>query len=795
MTPRWRRVSWLSVVSIGCAVGLLMAAATIADDILRKPFLERSVDRIVAVFARHVTTARERELTSFVIYQDWQTRAASFERLSGYALSTINLVGDPMPQTVRAAQVTPGFFETLQATPASGRAFTSEESTREPSPVCVISHALWRSRFGGSASTVGSTIRLDSVGGRGVSGAYTIVGVGPPTLRYPEHVDIWMPFTAPEFFLKSRGGQWFGVVGQMRPGVSLEQATAEMNTVMTAVQAEHPGQQPTHTANLVPIRHVLTARYEALIGGLAATAGLLLVVVAASAGGLLAARALREQRHDTIRLSLGARPRALVGVAAREGAVLGALAFAVSVPTSLVCLRILGIFSAELFDVSLGTGVGVLSVVAGLTCAVGVSTALAIIVKLHSLGQTDSMGNFHNQARLGSSRATTRLRSALIVGEIALSVLLLAAAGDLLARVAALRDVDLGFETERLLTVRVALPPGRYAGPRASQFYESLIERVRALPSVADVAASSDDPLFGVSANPEFTLQYENRTLTPDERTPVLVNGVTDTYFEVLGLRIVEGEAPAQGGASGALRAAINQTFAARLFPDVSPIGRRFRFGGRDQPWWTIVGIVADARNDGPLASAKPTAYLSYPAFGKSEMTVLVKTNGDVDAIVPGIRAIVANLDPDLPIGRIAAATDRVEARFAGLRIGALVMTVLATAALVLTGLGLYGVLATVATEIRPELGLRIALGASPGDMLRLVLGRTGVLVAAGLVLGAACAAVAGLTLRTMTPVEMPGLEQTIALIGSVSIVSLAAAARPAWQAVRVRPAEALRAE
>jgi putative ABC transport system permease protein len=786
---RWRRVSWLSVVSIGCAVGLLMAAAAIADSILRQPFLDRSADPVVAVFARHVATARERELTSFVIFQDWQARATSFEHLSGYRLSTTNVLGEPMPQTVRAAQVTPGFFESLQITPARGRAFVSEELTPEGSRICVISDGLWKSRYGGNASILGSTIRLDNVGGMGLSGPYTIVGIAPATLRYPERVDIWMPFSAPEFFLKSRAGQWFGVVGRMHPGISLEQATTEMDAVMRAQQTEHPGQQPTHTANLVPIRHVLTARYEALIGGLAAASALLLVVVAASAGGLLAARALREQQYDRIRLSLGARTGTLVSAAAREGAALGVLAFAISVPASLVCLRVLGTVSVESFDLPLPTGISVLSVFAGLACAVGVSTALAVLVKMHALRQTDRIGTFPNQARLGSSRATTRLRGGLIVTEVALSVVLLAAAADLLARVAALRDVDLGFETDRLLTVRVALPTDRYAGTRAPQFYESLIERVRTLPSVANVAASSDDPLFGVSANPEFTLEYENRTLTPDERTPVLVNGVTDTYFDVLGLRLVEGEAP------GALSATINQTFARRLFPGVDPIGRRFRFGGRNQPWWTIAGIVADARNDGPAASPKPTAYLPYPAFGKSEMTLLVKTNAEVDAVVPSIRAIIADLDPDLPIGRVAAAADRVEARFASLRIGALVMTLLATAALMLTGLGLYGVLAAVATQIRPEIGLRMALGASPVDMLRLILGRAVTVVAAGLALGAGFAVAAGLTLRTMAPVEIPGPRGIIILIASVCLVSLAAAVRPAWQALRVRPAEALRAE
>ncbi len=337
MAPRLLRISWLSPLSIGCAVGLLMAASTIAAVVLGWPVTPASAGRIVAVFARHVATERDRELTSFAIFQDWQAQTASFERLAGYTLSTVNLVGEPAPLTVRAAGVTPDFFQTLDANPALGRGFVSQVSAAAVARECVISDALWRSRFGTSASVIGSVVHLDVVNGMGQSGPFTIVGVAPAALRYPERVDVWMPFAPPEFFLTNRSGQWFGVVGRMQSGVSVQQVTAEMNAVMAAVQTEQSGRQPTHTANLVPVQELLTRRYQALVRGLAATAGVLLLVVAASAGGLLAARALREQQDDSIRVSLGARPMGLITAAGREGLVLGVMAFVISVPAALAC--------------------------------------------------------------------------------------------------------------------------------------------------------------------------------------------------------------------------------------------------------------------------------------------------------------------------------------------------------------------------------------------------------------------------------------------------------------------------
>ncbi len=791
--PAVRRLSWLSVITIGSAVGLLMAATAVADSVLGSPFAGSSADGVVAVFARHLATDRERELTSFAVFQDWKTRTGSFEQLSGYTLSTVNLVGDPAPRTIRAAQVTADFFDTLNTAPVLGRGFAQSGLTPDPE-VCVISDGLWRSRFGANPSIVGSVIHVDAVNGIWSSGALTVVGVMPGTLRFPERVDLWTPLALPDRLRANRSGQWFGVVGHLRRDVSSAAAAAEMSAVMAAVQAAEPKQQPAHDANLVPIVELLTARYRALVVGLVAAAGVLLLVVSASAGGLLAAGAIREHVNDRIRLSLGAGARRLIADAARDGVWLGIVAFVPAVPVAFACSSVFGLIAVELFDTASTARISWLSAVTGLACATLVSTALAVVVKAHSLAQARKAGPWPNQASVGGLRATTRLRSGLIVGEIALSVVLLATAIDLLTRVQRLRGVDLGFDVNHVLTTRVALPPARYTGERSTQFYESLIDRIRAVPSVTSAAVSSDDPLFGVSANPEFTLQFENRELAPDERLPILVNGVTERYFDVLGLRVLDGQAPKRGSAD-VLQAAINETLAARLFPHERPLGRRFRFGGRNPPWWTIVGVIADARNDGPLAPPRPTAYLSYPAFGKADMTLLVKTTGEVNGVVNDIRAAISELDPNLPIARIASARDLVEARFASLHIGALVVTALAATALMLSGLGLYGVLAAISALSRAEIGVRIALGAGARDMIELVLGRAVRLVAIGLLIGAACTGVMGLVLGSAVATQALRTQHILAIIATVAVVGLIAAAAPAWHATRVSPAETLRTE
>lgn len=790
------RLSWTSVICLGAAVGVLVGAGAAADALLRQPFARQRGGAVVAIFANHTVTGRPRELTSFATFTDWRRAARVFEQVSGYASATLNLLGEPEPITLRAAVVAERFFDTLDMPLAHGRGFRLAEHSAGLAQVCVISDALWHTRFGAAPDVVGRSIRLDQLSGMARSGIFTIVGIAPPRGTYPEEVELWMPYVPTAAQLTNRSGQWFSVVGRLRARVTPAQADADMRVVAAGAPAEHSQAQPPYVPNLVPLREVLTAKYEGLVAGLGAAAVLLLLVVTASISGVLAARALREAHADVIRLSLGARRRDLLSAAARDGLLLGLLAAAISLPCALGALALINRLGRQMLETPLDLRLTWMSVGGGVVTAVGVAVTLALLVKGQALRRGWWTVVPHAPGGNRGTRATARVRNVLIVAEIALSVVLLAAAATLFGRVAEIRATDLGLEVDHLLTVRVTLPASRYDDARGTAFFTELLERINGLPGVRAAAVSSDDPLLGVSANPEFTVLVEDRPQEGQQRLPIVLNGVSAEYFDVLGLHLVEGEIPpASGAARETLSVLVNRTFVRSLFSGERAIGRRFRYGGRNPPWWTIAGVVDDTRNDGPLAPTRPMAYLPYPAFGKSDMTLLVRVANDARSLIPPLRTIVRDMDRDLPIGRIALARDLVEARSAGLQVGALVMAGLALAALLLSGVGLQGVLAAAFAQSATEIGVRMAIGASPADVMRLVLARTATLAIGGLAVGTVLTGLAGLTLRRFVAGAVPRPQEAIAVLVGVALVSLLAGAWPAWKATRVKPIDALRAE
>jgi predicted permease len=790
MKGRLPRIDWLGTLTLGTATGVLMAVLVLTDRLYLSPLGPARIDASVAVFAAHTDTGRPRELTSYASFAEWRERAAAVAALSGYRSAFTNIVGEPQPERLRAALVASQFFEVAGTRLARGRGFDDGDYV-SPGLVCVISDSLWRRRFRADPAIVGAPIRLELSGTQ--TDVFMVVGVAPPGFRYPDHADIWTPFIPTASSSRNHSGQWFATIGQLRQGVTVEQARTELTRVMQDVQLTHPRVQPNHVANVVSLRDLLTEDHRTLLSGLALAAILLWLSATATVGSLLTARSIETRREEAVRVSLGAPRRALLLDALTQGVRHGAAAFLVAVPVSLITLRLFGTFSVDALESAVDLTMTVPVAAAALFVLVATYAAVLCLLLAHSLRTIEATGTRAWTADRIAGIAYVRTRAALAIVQIAFTVVAMILGAGILTRLASIERVDMGFVDDNLYTVRLELPAARYNDTQTVQFFDAALERLRLLPGMAGAAAASDEPLFGQSANPEFTLQLENRPLAPDERTPVLVNGVTRDYFALLRIPVVAGDVKALDGAD--LTALVNRSFAQRFYGTEEPVGRRFRFGGTNPPWWTITGVVADTRNDGPLQPPKPTVYMNGKRFSKSGVTLFAKASGDVDATTSAMRSALANLDPNLPIGRIAPVNALIRQRFSDVWLASQGLVAVSAAALALALLGLAGIQLALAAELRAEIALRAALGARPLDIAQFLGRRIVPVVLVGVSVGTVSGLATAHAVATYAAFDRPHPILVALITGAVGAVALAVSVVPVATVVRTDPALALRSQ
>jgi putative ABC transport system permease protein len=782
-----RRERWFATVAIGTVaigIGLSTAVFSVGKSLLVDTLPYRDADRAAMVWVTNPRQGFDRDFTSYPRLLAWRERSALIETFAAYTVRQAIVTGVGDPEQLRVVRATPEFFQVVQTEPVVGRLFAASE---EQAAVVVLGHGLWQRKFGGQRSAVGQTLRLDSV-------PYTIIGVLPPAFHFPERdLDAWAPLRpGPED--RRSGAFWLQSVARLKRGVSLAQAQQEMTAIATRLASERPEDRELGIA-LVGLRDEIAGPFRPALVMLAVAVVGVLMVACVNVAGMLTARGAARRREVAIRTALGASRRRVVRQLLTQAVTLFLLGGALGVALGSMLLRLLVRVAPPTLswvgDVSLDAQM--LAVALGMAAFTGV--LFGVLPSWRGAGADVVEVVASGVKGAGGGGLSQRFRWALVVTQIAIATIVVSAASLSLTSLVHAQRVDLGFEPGHVLTARLQLPRTRYPEAAArQQFFDRLLERVRALPGVSGAAAGSSILLSRLPNSSRFAIEGRPETI----QQPLTFDIVTPDFFSVLQVPLLRGRFFSdRDRADGERVAIINETTAKTHWPSEDPLGKRFKFGdpGDDAPWLTVVGIVADTRRAGVDRPVFTESYQPYTQDPRS-MTLLIRTAGEPTAIAPALRAVVRELDPDQPLAHVASLDALTDNETAARRFSTWLLGTFGIAATALTGIGLYSLLAYLVALRRHEMAVRLAIGASPHHVLGVMARHVALAVGVGMSLGLVGALTTARAMRGLLFGIEPWdpLSQT-ATVAALVLVAVAAAWMPTRRAMRVDPAIVLRTD
>jgi putative ABC transport system permease protein len=782
-----RRERWFAAMAIGTvAIGIALSTAvfSVGKSLLFDALPYREAERTAMVWVTNPRQGFDRDFTSYPRLLAWRERSELIDAFAGFTFRNAVVTGIGDPEQLRIVRATPEFFQIVRTEPIVGRVFAASE---EQAAVVVLGHGLWQRKFGGQSSAVGQTLRLDSV-------PHTIVGVLPQSFQFPERdLDAWVPLQ-PSADDRRSSAFWLNTVARLKPGVSLAQAQQEMSAIATRLGAERSGDRELGIA-LVGLRDEIASPFKPALVMLAAAVLGVLTIACVNVAGMLAARGAARQREVAIRTALGASRRRILRQLLTEAVTLFVLGGVIGVALASVLLRLLVWVAPPtlswLRDVSLDGPM--LAIALAMAAVTGVlfgvvpswKGAGADIVEIVASGVKGA----------GRSELSQRFRWALVVSQVAIATIVVSAASLSLTSLVQAQRVDLGFEPTHVLTARLQLPRSKYPDAAVrQQFFDRLLERVRALPGVTAVAAGSSVLLDGSPNSSSFSIEGRPTLI----QQPLTFDIITPDFFRVLQVPLLRGRVFSEHERADGLRVAIiNETAANTHWPNEDPLGKRFKFGNPDEDarWWTVVGIVADTRRAGVDHPVFTESYQPYTQDPRS-MTVLIRTAGEPTAIAPALRTVVRELDRDQPLAQVAPLDALIDNQTAARRFSTWLFGVFSMAAIALTAIGLYGLLAYLVALRRHEIAVRLAIGGSRHHVLGLVVRHVSLVVGLGITIGLAGALTTAQWMRSLLfgiePWDPLSQTATVAVLG---LVTVAAAWIPTRRAMRVDPASVLRTE
>jgi putative ABC transport system permease protein len=795
-------LSLAAVVTLALGIGATTAIFSVVSAVLLRPLPYPDSDRLLAVWV--AWEGSDRSGLSPAEYLDYRASVPAFRHLGIWAGSTAIVSGEE-PRTVQAAYASADLFPALGVAPALGRTFTAEEDRPSGDAVAVVSHGFWRTWLGGSPDAVGRRIVVDGE-------PRTIVGVMPAGFALPgdvaagQETQLYLPTGLDPALIDDRGSHFLSAVARLRPGVSPAEALGALRTRAAASVAEFPDDYPEDmrfTAGGAPLREdVLGAIRRPLLLLLGAVT-LLLLVACANVAGLLLSRGEERRRELAVRAALGASRIRLTGAVLVESVLLSLVGGAAGVALALWGTEtLLALRPAELPSLGeAGVDARVLAFALAAALFAGVACGLAPAASVVGRGLADALGG--GRGDLGRPRQ--RLRGALVVAQVAVTLVLLAGAGLLARSLAGMLAVDPGYATRGVLAVQLGLPSGDYAeAPRVLAFYRDLLPRLRGLPGVLHAGAVSNLPLETTLGDLNF--EIEGRPVPPGARSPAADwQVVTPGYFEAMGIPVLRGRSITDADHENAPGAVvINERMAREHWPGEDPLGRRFTLGGGAGPGVVeVVGVAGDVRHAGLDAEPRPEMYLPHAQFRFWDdggpllgMDVVIRSAADPAELTRAIAREVHAVDPGVPVDEVQTIERVVAASVAGPRFAAILAGSFSVLALVLAGVGLYGLVAYAAARRVREVGLRIAVGARGADVVRLLVGEALRLVGLGLVAGLPAALLGTRLLERLLFGVAPGDPLTLGAVAAVVIaVGAGAGLVPAARAARIPPLRALQAE
>jgi putative ABC transport system permease protein len=783
-----------ALLALALGIGATSATFSIVRGVMLEPLPYDQPDRIVVVWESNQARNRPRNVISAANWLEWRARNRSFDELAVTGPARLTLMIDGQPDEVPGLVASSDIFAVLGVPPAMGRGYIADEDVDGRDQVLVVTHEFWQARLGGRADVLGTTLVADGQ-------PREIIGVMPPGFTFMGQTAAFlMPYGwTLEQMRSSRGrGSSFGLA-RLKPDLTIEQASSDMRTIMSALEREAPERNAGWSATLVPIHEQMVDQIRPALQILSGAVALVLLIACVNVANLLLARSAVREQEIGVRAALGARRGRLIRQMLSESVLLALLGSAAGLLLALAFHRGLLVLVADRIPVPRLDRVALDGPVVAFTLGVALLSAVVFGLVPALLASRSPNEVLRESGRHGGSARSRRALSALVVVEVAVSLVLLAGAGLLIRSFVRLQDVDPGFRAEGLLTASVQLPAARYPDPaRSAAFYSDVLDRVAQIPGVTDQAAVSFLPLAGLGIGTSYH-RMDQPEPPPGELPVTAVRPITPHWFRTMGIPQVAGRDFTNGdGADAPPVAIISESLARRSFPGEDPLGQQLHVSIKqaDGVVYEIVGVVGDIRMTSLDAAAGPAVYVPHAQLALGVMTFVVRTDLDPTSLVSGVTAAVRALDPELPLANIRTMEDVVDATLARPRIVAVLLTVFAVMALVLAGVGVYGVMAYAVTERTHEIGVRMALGATPDSVLRLVIGQAFRLVALGVAVGLVAAV--ALT-RVLTSLLFDtDARDPLTLAGTAAVlmvVAVAAASVPAVRGTRIAPVQALRVQ
>jgi putative ABC transport system permease protein len=783
----------IAVLTLGLGIGANTAIFSAVNGVLLSSLPYPNPEQLAMVWCDNKRQGIPDDITSYPNFVDWRDRNKTFQGMAGVTNGKNNLTGTGEPEEISDANVSINFFQLIGVNPILGRVFTTEEEQPGRGRVVVLSYSLWQRRFGGDPAILNKTITLNDT-------PYLVVGIMPPGFQFPEKTEIWGPLTVDDGMKSDRArfGFFLPVVGRLKPGVTRNQAQADLEVVAGQIEQQFPDMKG-YGVNVVPVLENTVGPIRRALIILSVAVLFVLLIACANVANLLLARAAVRQREVAVRAALGAGRGRIIRQLLTESMLLAVLGGALGVLLAWWGLRLLVELSPanlpRLENIRLDGRV--LWFTLGLSLLTGLIFGLAPALQTTHFKLSEML---KEGGRSGSGgRRAQQLRGAFIVAEVALTLALLAGAGLLVRSFWRLQQVDFGFKTDHLLTLRVTLWGSKYRERGSGvSFYERLQERLTAIPGVVSASATSDIMLPKLANSGSFTI--ENRPRDPNELALELpIDRVQPNYFQTMGIPLVKGRAFTSADTRDTPPVAIvNETFIKRYFQNDDPIGKRFTFGGGgpNARWITIVGVVGDTKRQGVDMPVRIESWMPLAQRGAGSMEVVLRTTGDPLALSNAVREAVWSLDRDLPIPSMQSVEQILSQRVAQQRLNMLLLVLFASVALILAAVGIYGVMSYAVTQRTSEIGIRMALGAQASDVLRMIIWRGMSLALIGVALGLAAAlALTRVMRKLLFEVSVTDPLTFVAIAVLLTVVAFLACLIPAQRATKVDPMVALRYE
>jgi putative ABC transport system permease protein len=799
MLARTPGFSAAAILALALGIGANTAIFSVVNAVLLRPLPYHDPDRLVKVWMKFtgIGLPNDQNWVSAPEFVDLREMSSGFSHLAAYAAAGYNLTSGGLPERIEGAMVSASFFPLLGIEARLGRVFLPDEEQPGRDSVVLVSHGLWQRRFGANPNLPGTALTINNR-------SYTVAGVLPRGFQFPDDAEMWTPlaFSPQQLSPNSRGSHFLQVLARIKPALTLQQARADMDAVSRRIMERNP-QYPYKNFNfavlLVPLLEEMVGDIETALWILMGAVGFVLLIACANVANLLLARASAREREIAVRAALGAGRRRLVRQLLTESVILSLIGGAAGLLLARWGLSVLTTISATVFPRVAGAQLDarVLAFTMLISLATGVLFGLVPALQISRSVTYESLKEGGRSA--SSGLAPLRLRRLLVVAEVALSLILLAGAGLLMKSFLRLQEVDAGFRPDGVLTLRIALPQARYPQPaQVRTFYRDLLDRIEKLPGVDGAGAVSVLPLGGQSSSGTTTV--DSPAVDPQNASPEADwRVVTPGYFRGMGIALISGRYFDQRDIETAQPVAIiDETMARTYWPNQDAVGKRLKRGGAQStnPWMTIVGVVRHVRHRTLEASSRVQLYWPHTQTPVANMSLVIRSLADPRALANAVQKQVLAIDSDLPIYRVRTMLEWMAASVARRRLSMLLLAIFAGAALVLAAVGIYGVMSYSVAQRAHEMGIRMALGATRAHILRLVLGQSLSLAAAGVVAGGAGSLLLMRLISNLLFDVKPADPANLLLVAALlTMVALLASYIPARRATLVDPLNTLRQE